>query len=698
MSQTAITLAFEHWKAQQGATGEPVLLDEFVFANVPGLNPDTLVDRNEALPPVEQIVHRQPVTRTGVVNENGVVYSAVLGADVGDFSFNWIGLLNKASGTLAMIVHAPLQQKLKTAEGQQGNVLTRSFLMEYNGAQTETGINTPAETWQIDFTARMAGMDERQRLENTDIYGAAAFFGDGWLVGKTGNQFFVTKGTGYVAGLRTSLADNQNITVTTKPVKVWLDVCWTGALTSVWNVQSKITVAESLADYVQNGVQHYVFAVASIDVNGNITDLRPKGTLNEQQASDALKKHEQSRNHPDATTSEKGFTQLSSATDSTSEGQAATPKAVKIAMDNANARLAKERNGADIPNPQLFVQNIGLQDTVNKAAGALQKDQNLNDIPDKTKARTALQLGTAATLDVTTSRSDNTLGRVLKVGDRNLGVTVIPASRGFNFNSYEFAAGETLFIEVNAAINFPAGMPEFANTFVYVSVIGIRDSGNDCALLLSRYDTNISYLAWRIHEANTSINWRVLKIPTAAADIGAIPKDPIGTIGINGRMASADTPGWWLVSVDNAETVADFPKYPNGNRLYSYGFMFVARSGDVWLQQYFSHTGASAIRQTWNGDMSERTPWVIDYSTANPPPATDLSAYATQQWVLQNFVQNIDLTAPSEFQFWDGRGYMRPTDGAAMYNFSMVGGSSNVGWIQIRYTRKQVNNTWYVIN
>ncbi|WP_232481240.1 phage tail protein [Citrobacter freundii] len=381
MSQTAITLAFEHWKAQQGATGEPVLLDEFVFANVPGLNPDIPVDRSEALPPVEQIVHRQPVTRTGVVNENGVVYSAVLGADVGDFSFNWIGLLNKASGTLAMIVHAPLQQKLKTAEGQQGNVLTRSFLMEYNGAQTETGINTPAETWQIDFTARMAGMDERQRLENADIYGAAAFFGDGYLVGKTGNQFFVTKGTGYVAGLRTSLAADQNITVTTKPVKVWLDVCWTGALTSVWNVQSKITVAENLADYVQNGVPHYVFAVASVDVNGNITDLRPKGTLNEQKASDALKKHEQSRNHPDATTSAKGFTQLNSATDSTSEELAATSKAVKIAMDNANARLAKDRNGSDIPNPALFVQNIGLQDTVNKAAGSLQKEQNGADVP-----------------------------------------------------------------------------------------------------------------------------------------------------------------------------------------------------------------------------------------------------------------------------------------------------------------------------
>ncbi|EDA3710754.1 phage tail protein [Salmonella enterica subsp. enterica serovar Braenderup] len=359
MSQTTITLAFEQWKAQQGATGEPVLLDEFVFANVPGLDSDQPVDRNETMPPAEQIVHRQAVSRKGVVNDNAVVHSVVLGADVGDFSFNWIGLLNKASGTLAMIVHAPLQQKLKTAEGQQGNVLTRSFLMEYNGARAETGINTPAETWQIDFTARMAGMDERQRLENIDIFGAAAFFGDGYLVGKSGNQFYVTKGTGYVAGLRTTLAENLNITVTTRPVKVWLDVCWTGTLTSVWGVQSRITVADNLADYVQNGVQHYVFAVAGIDENGNITDLRPKGTLNEQQASDALRKHEQSRNHPDATTREKGFVQLSSETNSDSEMLAATPKAVKAAMDNANGRLEKNSNGGDIPDKKQFARTIG---------------------------------------------------------------------------------------------------------------------------------------------------------------------------------------------------------------------------------------------------------------------------------------------------------------------------------------------------
>ncbi len=359
MSQAVITKVFSEWKAQQAINNQPVTLDEFIFAYIPGLDADKPIDNTETTPAADKIVYRQAVSKSGVMNENSVVYSVTLGADVGDFDFNWIGLANKATGTLAMIIHAPTQRKIKNANGQQGNVLVRSMLMEYSGAREATEITTPAETWQIDFTARLAAMDERQRLENIDIFGAAAFFGDGWLVGKSGNQFYVTKGTGYVAGLRTTLAENLNITVTTRPVKVWLDVCWTGTLTSVWGVQSRITVADSLADYVQNGVQHYVFAVAGIDENGNITDLRPKGTLNEQQASDALKKHEQSRNHPDASTREKGFVQLSNDTNSESESLAATPKAVKAAMDNANGRLEKNSNGGDIPDKKQFARNIG---------------------------------------------------------------------------------------------------------------------------------------------------------------------------------------------------------------------------------------------------------------------------------------------------------------------------------------------------
>ncbi|HDL7125016.1 TPA: phage tail protein [Yersinia enterocolitica] len=361
MSQTAITFAFEQWKAQEAAAGNTVVLDEFVLAYVPGLDHTAPINRTETLPPEAQIVHRQAVNKIGLVNDNAVVYSVTMGTEIGDFDFNWIGLVNKASGTVAMIVHAPTQRKVANVTGQQGNVLTRSFLMEYNGAATATGITTPAETWQIDFTARLTGIDEMQRLINVDNYGPGAFFGAAYLVAKNGAQFFVTKGTGYISGIRADLPANLNIAVPAAATKVWADVSLQGNITSQWEAVIKITVAPTLANYSQSGFMHYVFAVASIDAVGNITDLRPKGSLTEQETSDALAQHEKSRNHPDGTLLYKGFVQLDSATDSSSETLAATPKAVKIAMDNANARLAKERNGADIPNPALFRQNLALK-------------------------------------------------------------------------------------------------------------------------------------------------------------------------------------------------------------------------------------------------------------------------------------------------------------------------------------------------
>lgn len=362
MSQSIITTAFEQWKAQEAAGGHTVVVDEFVLAFVPGLDPNAPIDRSEGLPPAGQIVHRQAVNKTGVVNQNSVVYSVTIGTEIGDFDFNWIGLVNKASGTVAMIVHAPTQRKIANANGQQGNALTRSFLMEYDGAAGETGITVPAETWQIDFTARLTGIDERQRLINLDHYGAGAFFGNGFLVAKTGQQYYVTAGNAYVGGLRAVLAANKNITVSAKPVKVWADVSLQGNVVSQWESVVTLTVAATLADYQDNaGFMHRVFAVASIDAAGNITDLRPKGSLTEQETSDALAQHEKSRNHPDGTLTGKGFVQMSSATDSDSETLAATLKAVKIAMDNATARLAKDRNGADIPSPALFRQNLALK-------------------------------------------------------------------------------------------------------------------------------------------------------------------------------------------------------------------------------------------------------------------------------------------------------------------------------------------------
>jgi hypothetical protein len=137
----------------------------------------------------------------------------------------------------------------------------------------------------------------------------------------------------------------------------------------------------------------------------------------------------------------------------------------------------------------------------------------------------------------------------------------------------------------------------------------------------------------------------------------------------------------------NGDGVLDV--YTNGQHVFRFVVGIINSLRSLRTDGYIAATGG--VYEA-NGNDNVRV-----YSPNNPPPDPDLSAYATRDWVLQNTVQNIDHTAPIEVQFWDGKGYPRGTDGAAMYNFSMVGGMSNVGWIHFRYTRKLVNGNWYII-
>ncbi|EDQ3253693.1 phage tail protein [Salmonella enterica subsp. enterica] len=111
-----------------------------------------------------------------------------------------------------------------------------------------------------------------------------------------------------------------------------------------------------------------------------------------------------------------------------------------------------------------------------------------------------------------------------------------------------------------------------------------------------------------------------------ASDVGAISADAVGEITDNGTMASANTPGWWRVAVSNSDTVADFPTYPDGSKLYSYGYLFVEKIGEVWFQHYYAHMGANAKRQDWGTEPNTSRPWIIDYNTANKPSAGDVGA------------------------------------------------------------------------
>ncbi len=271
---------------------------------------------------------------------------------------------------------------------------------------------------------------------------------------------------------------------------------------------------------------------------------------------DRLAEHEKSRRHPDATLKEKGFTQLSNATDSESETLAATPKAVKTAYDLANAKYTAQdatttRKG--------IVQLSNATDSVSETLAAT---------PKAVKVAYDLANAKYTAQDATTARKG-----------------IIQLSNATDSTS------ETL-----------AATPK--------AVKAAMDNANG-----------------RV-PSDRKVNGHPLSgdITLWASDVKAISADAIGQITDNGTMASANTPGWWRVAVSNSDTVADFPTYPDGSKLYSYGYLFVEKIGEVWFQHYYAHMGANAKRQDWGTEPNTSRQWVIDYNTVNKPSASDVGA------------------------------------------------------------------------
>ena len=331
-----ITPQFERYVAEQTIARSTVQFDEFIFANIPGLNENNLA-QYLTMPTSAQIVHRQAVSQSGVINENAVVYSVTIGTEVGDFDFNFIGLINRSKNLLAVAVQTDTVKKIRNKNAVQGNSITRNMLLEFSGAKALTGINVNANTWQIDFTVRLHGLDEKIRLTNRDLYGRAVFFDDSFLVKrKTGNQFTIQPGTAYVEGVRMDLSALYNLTANNLPCSVYADLVHHCTVTGEYQTEIKY-LTQSKADYVDTANrQHYVQILADIDSQGNVTDRRllsPFLGMNPLTLDDTTEntKDEQGHTHklPIASLVKKGIVKLFSGYDSDAEDMAATPKAIK---------------------------------------------------------------------------------------------------------------------------------------------------------------------------------------------------------------------------------------------------------------------------------------------------------------------------------------------------------------------------------
>jgi len=148
-------------------------------------------------------------------------------------------------------------------------------------------------------------------------------------------------------------------------------------------------------------------------------------------------------------------------------------------------------------------------EAVNPHKQYLLSENNLSELKDKTKARTSLELGTAATKNVGTAT-----GQVIGVGDFGLGAEKISAS-AIDFKTRIFRAGESLLIKMESSKNVPADLPTGAGQYMYAHCLGVRDTSYGCTVIFIVHNaTALTFLGTRLN--NNSGEWQLMRVGNQA--------------------------------------------------------------------------------------------------------------------------------------------------------------------------------------
>lgn len=310
----------------------------------------------------------------------------------------------------------------------------------------------------------------------------------------------------------------------------------------------------------------------------------------EEYVDEKFEDHEQSRRHPDATLTAKGFTQLSSATDSSSEVLAATPKAVKAANDNANSRVPSGRK----VNGHTLTEDISItaQDIFNVQAVEIGNAADLNAYttpglyyqPSNAQAQTGKNYpeAVAGALEIYKHAGITQVYRIY-VGSRSYIRTLYSGTWSPWIKQYD-AANKPTPDEVGAV---SANGGDYNGTFRFGRVGTVPTERNSSVLISAQPGGPGGIVSGAIFE------WY----------------DNSMAIGLT-RGGSTDATGFaiWL----NNRLLATVA--PDGA---------IASSGNIYSGQGVFESGGK----------------VRVYSSNNPPPKQDLSPYATTAWTIANFLQ-----------------------------------------------------------
>ncbi|HFF8432640.1 phage tail protein [Serratia marcescens] len=306
---------------------------------------------------------------------------------------------------------------------------------------------------------------------------------------------------------------------------------------------------------------------------------------------DAIAAHEKTRNHPDASTTAKGLVQLSSATTSTDETKASTPKALKTVSD-----------------------------------ASMKKAANLSDLPDKAAARGNLALGTAATKNVGVAG-----GQLMEVGAFGLG-------SGSRHREDAYCNQGEIYRVNGSSKNAPGGD-------VY-GVLSLPCDGGPSGAYMAVQNNGNAFFG-RSNIAENGVTWfqaYTTKFKPTAADVGAWSKTEA-----DGRflMLSGGTVKKLAIKPGNAETEGSTLNI-EGNQHTPLVMSRLSAQGNLSIG--FQVVGKALMRLGvgaddelhWGAEANQASNPRI-YTTAKPPTAQETGALTDAQAVQKYALRSIKV-------------------------------------------------------
>ncbi|EHP0807249.1 phage tail protein [Escherichia coli] len=397
-------------------------------------------------------------------------------------------------------------------------------------------------------------------------------------------------------------------------------------------------------------------------IKNNLSEIKTAGASAQRTARENLDIY-------DASLNKKGLVQLTSATDSPSETLAATAKAVKIAMDNANARLAKDRNGADIPNKPLFIQNVGLQETVNQASGALQKNQNGADIPNKDKFTQTIGACRSFHGAISTGAGNWTTAQLIEWLD----------SQGAFNHPYWMCKCSWSYGNNKIITDTGCGTIHLAGCVIEVM-------GNKGAMTIRVTTPSTSSGGGTTNAQFTYINHGGDYAPGWRRDYSTKNQQPAFALGQTGSTVGNDKAVGW-----NSNSGVYNATISGASTLILHFNMNAGSCPAVQFRVNYKN-GGIYYRSARDGYGFEAD-WSEFYTTTRKPSAGDVGAY-TQAECNSRFITGIRLGGLSSVQTWNGPGW---SDRSGYVVTGSVNGNRDelIDTTQARPIQYCINGTWY---